>query len=230
MTSQKNRLRLGTLNLGHQTIVPKQVPTDLLNALADLDADVWVLTEFVATPKYLHALASRWGHVLASPQVPCAAKRFHNQVAVASRIPAEVRAGLAPEPSIEALTNFLSVSVAGLALTGVRAPAYSSRPTWYAYWDKLREHLDGDVMIGDLNVDPTRRGKKDRVFPQGWRVVTPGGPSYRSLKNGTESTVDHALVRPGIEVFSAEYRPEFFSRWKLDHCPLLVEVETTAGP
>lgn len=106
----------------------------------------------------------------------------------------------------------------------MRAPACVARTDWYAYWDSLRARLDGDIVIGDLNVDPSRPSKKDRVLPERWQVITPLGRSFRSLKNGTESTVVHALVRPGVEVVAKEYRPGFFGRWKLDHRPFVVDV------
>ena len=48
--------------------------------------------------------------------------------------------------------------------------------------------------------------------------------SFQSLKNESSSTVDHAFVTPEIKVVAAEYRPEFFGKWKLDHCPLIVEI------
>ena len=94
------------------------------------------------------------------------------------------------------------------------------------YWDSVARHLTCGVVIGDFNLNPERSPKEARMVPDGWRVVTPacGEPSFRSLKNDSASTVDHAFVTPEINVVAAEYRPEFFGKWKLDHCPLIVEI------
>lgn len=224
-------MKIGTLNLGHQVRRPRHVPVGLLDALTTLELDVLVLTEFVSTPAYAAALLRRWPHVIASEQVQYGSSRarFANQVAVASRWPMVAREGVSATPDVHAQTNFLSVSFHGVVVTGVRAPAYKRASDWYGYWNMLRERLDGDVVIGDLNVDPTRSRKRDRVLPEEWQLVTPPGVSYRSPKNGTESTIDHALVAPGIEVQGAEFRPEFFARWGVDHCPLVINV-TTSSP
>ena len=80
-------MRIATLNLGHQVLVPKQVPEDLLNALTELDADVLFLTEIVQSPAYLDALHARWPSVVASAQVQHSRSRsrFANQVMAVSR-------------------------------------------------------------------------------------------------------------------------------------------------
>lgn len=220
-------MKIATLNLGHQVLRPKHVPRDLLDALLALDTNVLFLTEYVETPEYDAALRACWPHVLASEQVQYGASkaRVANQVVALSRWPMSPRPGLPPLPDVHASSNFLSVEVRERVFTGLRAPAYPSAAMWYLYWEELRARLDGDVVIGDFNVDPRRARKRDRVLPEGWRVVTPsGGVSYRSTRNGTESVVDHALVRPGVKVVAAEYRPEFLGRWGLDHCPLVIEV------
>lgn len=55
-------------------------------------------------------------------------------------------------------------------------------------------------------------------------MVTPTGHSFRSIGNGATAALGHALVRPDMSVVSASYLPEFMDRWRLDHCPLVVDV------
>lgn len=42
-------VRIATLNIGHQTIRPRGVPDEMLDALVALDTDLLFLTEYVAT-------------------------------------------------------------------------------------------------------------------------------------------------------------------------------------
>jgi hypothetical protein len=220
-------MKIATLNLGHQARRPKHVPKDLLDALFALEADLIYLTEYVNTREYETALRARWAHVEMSEQLPYNERGlWSNQLAALSQEPLLVLPGIPADPDRDAATNYLCVKTVGLTVTGLRAPAFQKAADWYGYWETLGKYLTGDFVIGDFNVDPSRGKKRDRVIPDGWTVVTPlgGGPSYRSLKNGSSSTVDHALVKPGIKVIAAEYRPEFFGMWGLDHCPLVVEI------
>ena len=174
-------MKIGTLNIGHQTLRPRVVPEDLLDALVALDVDLLFLTEYVNTDAYAAALNRRWAHVLTSVEAPYRGSRCHNQLVALSRLPLGVRDGHQSVPTEAARTNFLSVEVAGLIVTGMRAPAYKPRD-WYAYWDAL-------------------------------------------ARNGSESAIDHALVRPGVELRGeAAYHPAFFGRWGLEHCPLVIDV------
>ena len=219
-------MRIGTLNVAHQTRPPKKVPGDLLDALLDLDLDVLVLTEFVETPAYREAIAARWKHVLSSEQTP-RRSGFHNQVCLASKKRMEPLGGLPAIPTHTASTNFLAARIGGsLDLTGLRAPAFKVAADRSLYWETVARHLSPGIVIGDFNLNPERSRREASFVPTGWTVVTPesGGPSFRSLKNKTSSTVDHAFVSKGIRVRAAEYRPEFFGKWGLDHCPLVVYI------
>jgi hypothetical protein len=225
-------MKIATLNLGHRARRPGHVPNDLLDALLGVKADLLFLTEYVNTPEYETALRTRWAHVEMSEQLPYNARGlWSNQVTALSKEPLLVLPGIPADPDQDAATNYLCVKAGELTVTGLRAPAYQKAAVWYGYWEALGKHLHGDIVIGDLNADPSRGGKHDRVIPDGWSVVTPpgGGPSYRSLTNSTSSTLDHALVRPGIDVIAAEYRPEFFGKWGLDHCPLVVQISRSAA-
>ena len=217
-------VRIGTLNLNHRALKPKAVPEGLVNALLRLETDLLFLTEYVSTSEYDQALRERWPHMHVTPQLRFNQRgRWSNQVIALSQHPTSVRAAHAPYPSQDAMTNFLSVSMDGLVATGLRAPSYPAA-TWYEYWRVVGERLNGHVVIGDLNVDPSRRRKRDRVLPSGWRVATPPGPSFRSAATGAESTIDHVLLPVGVELLDATFRSEFFGRWGLDHCPLTVDV------
>ena len=220
-------MRIDTLNVAHQTRAPKSVPADLLQTLANLDLDALVLTEFVETPEYREALTLHWPHVETSEQT---AKKsgFHNQIGIAANQPMRVLAPLPAVPTHTAQTNHLAVEIGALTLTltGLRAPAFKVAADRKTYWDSVARHLPSGVVIGDFNLNPERSPKEARMVPDGWRVVTPacGGPSFQSLKNESSSTVDHAFVTPEIKVVAAEYRPEFFGKWKLDHCALILEI------
>ena len=184
-------IRLATLNLGRQTLRPKVVPEALLQRLLALECDVIALTEFVASPAYLARLNALWSHVMVSETDECATSRWYNEVALLSTRPMTAGMTLPEVPDACARTNHLCVHVDGIEVTGLRAPAYERRAVWYAYRELLSAKLTGDIVIGDLNVDPRRASKKDRVVPRGWSLVTPegNGPSYRSLRKGDPARV-----------------------------------------
>jgi hypothetical protein len=219
-------MRIATINLGHRTRRPSVISAGLFEGLQALNTDVLFLTECVSTPALDEALGRLWPHMLMSPQLQYDSRgRWSNQVVALSTGPMKPQGGHVPVPTQCAATNFLAIETGGLSVIGVRAPAYRRAADWYAYWTCLNQRLDGDVVIGDLNVDPSRASKRDRVLPGGWSVVTPTGCSYRSTVNGTESSIDHALVAGRVQVITSKYCTEFFGRWGLDHCPLVVDIE-----
>lgn len=222
-------MKIGALNCGHMAI-RRPVNPQLLGALMALDCDLLLLNEFVETAEWVAALESRWGSVLRSPVRPFNARgRWCNQVVALSQHSLEALAGPAPVPTQDAMTNALRVRCLGMEVMGIRAPAYPKAADWYAYWSALE--LRGDVVIGDLNVDPGRGGKRDRVLPQGWQVVTPVGFSFESQRqSGKRSAIDHALVRPGLAVQRAAYVAGLLGRWGLDHAPICVEVSVPPCP
>ena len=109
--------------------------------------------------------------------------------------------------------GFLAVKTGGLAMTGARVPMWPKAADWYSAWDEMLPRFQGDVLIGDLNIDPSRKLKRDqeplrRLREAGWRYATEaGGWSYRSY-SGVTSAVDHVFVRGEIEVVSARYVAE----------------------
>jgi hypothetical protein len=219
-------MRIASLNLGHRALKPKTVPLELLDALVGLEADLLFLNEFVTTPRYREELLSRWRTLCETPQLKHNdAGRWSNQIAALSNEPLAELPGLAPVPTQSAATNLMAVKFRTVVVTGMRAPAYPRSSDWYEYWSHLRDHLAGDVVIGDLNVDPRRGRKRDRVLPEGWRVVTPAGDSFQSRSRNATSAIDHALVRPEVEVMNARYATEFLHQWDLDHVPIVIDVK-----
>ena len=59
-------MRIATLNVAHQTRAPKSVPTDLLQALADMKLDALVLTEVVETLEFRQCIEQFWTYVESS--------------------------------------------------------------------------------------------------------------------------------------------------------------------
>ena len=92
-------MNIATLNLGHQARRPRLIPTDLLEALLALEADLIFLTEYVNTSEYETALRTRWTHVEMSEQLPYNARGlWSNQVAALSREPLLVLPGIPSVP------------------------------------------------------------------------------------------------------------------------------------
>ncbi|TNE90370.1 MAG: endonuclease/exonuclease/phosphatase family protein [Deltaproteobacteria bacterium] len=210
--------------MGHQ-VRRRAVAERLLDDIANLGCDLFFLTEYVDTREYRSALEARWRHTLCSPQIEYRRGYFNNQVIALSGSRPFPRPALLPVPDTCALAGFLSVEWNGLVITGLRAPYYKGKD-WTRYWAALRERLDGDVAIGDLNIDPSRNQPRDRQRLEGWSLVTPeGGPSYLNRGSKEGSNIDHALIRGAVRVVRAEYRTEFFEHHNLDHCPIVIDIE-----
>ena len=84
---------------------------------------------------------------------------------------------------------------------------------WYGAWEEMLPRFQGDLLIGDLNIDPSRSRRRDQkplslLGEPGWqRAPTEGSWSYRSY-SGATSSVDHVFVRGEVEVGSAQYVAE----------------------
>ena len=219
-------MRIGTINLNHRARKPSTIHSDLFQALDRLDTDLLFLTECVPTPEMMETLGTIWTSILASEQLKYDNRgRWSNQVVALSKRTIRQRHKHPPIPTQCASTNFLAIQLGDIAITGLRAPFYQRASDWYDYWNALNQRLDGDVVIGDLNVDPRRNRKRDRVLPDQWSLITPAGSSYRSTPHNTESALDHVLLADGLYADSCAYRDEFLGRWGLDHCPLVVDIQ-----
>lgn len=191
-------------------------------AVLALEPDVVVLTEYVRTEqepyghRYLvdelreggleHFIVSTW------------TARGDNQVVIAARSPIVQR----PTPATTipyAQPNVLRVAIpdAGLDVIGLRVPFFHSTTETRAYWewfDELARSVEDQpaLIIGDVNFDfgtsPSGwRGRALKQFQErGWHMPRPDGEwSYASKTSASRSRIDHALVRPGIEVHTARY-------------------------
>jgi endonuclease/exonuclease/phosphatase family metal-dependent hydrolase len=228
-------VRIASLNVGHQTWARPILPT-VVAALLDLTPDVLILVEYVegdGRPELRAALADAGlPHVATSPVVLRRPGSWWNQILIASRRPVEPSGS----PDVPGRTQglhsaLMRVETGGLGLTGLRVPMRSSAATWYAMWETLVPAFEGDILIGDLNIDPVRSGKRDQVplrllREAGWRRYTAEGVwSYRS-GSGHTSTVDHVFTRGDIAVLSARYVSEpFVTEGLTDHAALVVDVE-----
>jgi len=115
-------------------------------------------------------------------------------------------------------------------MTGVRVPMWVKAADWYRAWGELVQRFHGDHLIGDLNIDPSRRRRRDQkplemLREAGWRRCPEDGPwSYRSY-SGVTSSVDHVFVRSSAEVTSARYVVDgIVGVGPVDHAALVVEV------
>lgn len=227
-------MRVVSINFGHKTR-PHRVQPPLVGALLDLAPDVLVLVEYVeghGRPD-LRAVLAAGGlqHIATSPAVVRKEGRWWNQVLIASRWSVEPPARPEVEGRDEGLASaLLRIRTGGLGLTGVRVPMRTSTAAWYAMWGTLVPAFEGDLLIGDLNIDPARSEKRDQeplrlLREAGWRRYTAVGAwSYRS-GSGHTSKVDHVFTRGHIAALSARYVSEpFVTEGLTDHAALVVEA------
>ena len=135
-----------------------------------------------------------------------------NQVFIASRWPIDVtsdRTGMHPCNGC----GFLSVKTGGLALTGARVPMWKSAADWYSAWEEMLPRFQGDLLIGDLNIDLSRSRRRDQEplkLHVGGRLAARACGGLLELQEllGATSRVDHVFVRGGVEVVSARYVAE----------------------
>ncbi len=156
--------------------------------------------------------------------------RWHNQILVASAHELQSRCTYATGPDALGATNTLSFNVLGYDVTGLRVPMYKTSREWNAYWDWIDECVCGDIVVGDMNCDPQRGNRRDNrlssfVGPRDSQLITGENPPSYIGKNGTFSTVDHAIVRRGVVVRSASYVRKGIVPGYTDHAALLVKID-----
>jgi endonuclease/exonuclease/phosphatase family metal-dependent hydrolase len=118
----------------------------------------------------------------------------------------------------------------GIELVGLRVPMYETAEEWYRYWRWLQGVIGGDLVIGDLNVDPARRNRRARVLATlmeagDWRRIEPTGSWSYTGRGGISSRLDHLLFRDTVRVTAARYVSEPFVPAHTDHAALVAEVE-----
>ena len=226
--------RVISLNVNHRTVT-KPIPAALTRALLDLAPDILVLVEYIEGDgrHELRAALAEAGlpHTEVTASINFRGPRsWWNQVFVASRQPIEVTSDPAGLNDCNA-TSFLSVSTGAFEMTAMRMPFWETAAEWYGAWDELLPRFHGDLLIGDLNIDPARKRRRDQkplgmLREAGWRWCRADGPwSYRSY-SGVTSSVDHVFVRGEVEAVEARYVVDgIVGVGPVDHAALVVEVE-----
>ena len=226
-------VRLLSLNVGHQTWA-RPVPNPVVAAPFGQQPDVLLPVEYVkgdGRPDLRAALIEAGlHHVASSARVQRQGRCWWNQVLIASRWPITFTSdatGLGPCNG----SAFLSVETGGMAVTGVRVPMWVKASDWYGAWERLLLRFLGDLLIGDLNIDPQRKRRRDQkplkaLQEAGWHWCPADGPWSYKGNTGVASVVDHAFARGDVDVLSARYVAEGIAGvGPVDHAALAVEVE-----
>jgi hypothetical protein len=228
-------IRIAALNLSHATR-PKAIPDGLTAALLGLEPDVVVLTEYVdGGGRYSFKRALKdggLGYVQVSRAKSYTPGTYYNQVLIASRqrsVPME-SPSYGPYPGLE--TNRLTVSLPDLTVTGFRMPGGATKTGAAdrdAAWRWSAGNIAGDVLIGDLNINPAKSGVAHRrafeaLRQEGWHWAPPVGEwSFRRGK-ATRTSIDHVLVRGPFKVLAARYEAKPFAFSYSDHAALVVDI------
>lgn len=215
MTDQT--LHVAAWNLNHRT-GRKAIPPSVIHAIASLDVDILVLTEFVDGEHHAVFKDSLKDIGFESIAVSVKAPR-QNQVLIAARSPM-ADDDLLPLPGFTeaASTNWLHRRFPRLELeiVGLRAPVYLVAAERAAYWKQVEVIVQGAkarpiLFLGDFNCDPhTDTRPCAAVFPrlrdEGFHLPNPAGEwSYRSADGSATTRVDHALAGPRLRVAGARY-------------------------
>lgn len=207
-------MRILEWNVAHQTR-QKPLPAAAGLALASLSPDVVVLTEYVAAESHLefrkHLVDCGLEYVDVSPHVD-----GQNQVLVASRWPFTPGRSRPPDTSPAALPNWFHLRLHGpsLDLIACRVPMFKASQARRQYWDWLEAALLGMdqpvVLVGDLNVDPSRERRVGgahlaRLSMRGWTIVTPADGWSFIGKTGHTARIDHGVASGHFRIEKPDY-------------------------
>jgi endonuclease/exonuclease/phosphatase family metal-dependent hydrolase len=236
-------MKILTWNLNHR-IREKTIPLHLAKAIASLNPDIIVLTEYVSgsSRKRFKEELSDIGlsYMCESDFTP-----KQNQVFIASRYP--IQKGNIHTPAIDEAfpSNVLHVSIAdeGFDILGIRIPDYSKYPKIKrACWDWILSIASSVkdcpfILIGDFNTDPiypkARCGDRiGRLIDDGWQHVSSGTEASYWTPKGHGVCIDHAFVTQHFIIQDARYVREesgylFAGRGKAalsDHATLIVDI------
>lgn len=222
---------IAALNLGHATR-PKPLQRAAVSTLKSAGAETLIFSEYVDKKYSDETRALLWDYgfksVLVSDPCEYTKGRWHNQILIASNSLVTSRCAYTDGPDELAATNTLSFYVDGYSITGLRIPMYKTSAQWNGYWDWIDEVVCLDIVIGDFNCDPRRGKLRDRRLARfaeikSMQIVTgENSPSYFG-KNGTCSTVDHALVGSKVRVNRAIYVQDGIAPTLSDHAAILVD-------
>ena len=209
-------IHLAAWNVNHRT-GRKAIPPTLLHAIATLDIDVLVLTEFVDGKHHdlFKESLKDIGYVGVAVSLKGAQQ---NQVLIAARTEL-VADDLLPLPgySDAAATNWLHRRLPQLdfEVVGLRSPTYVTLAGREGYWNQVahivrlaRERRV--IFIGDLGTDPATdtRGcaaPLQRLFADGFALARPEGDWSHRLPDGRTTRVDHAFTTPRLRIGGARY-------------------------
>jgi endonuclease/exonuclease/phosphatase family metal-dependent hydrolase len=210
-------IHLAAWNVNHRT-GRKSIPPAVLHAIATLDVDVLVLTEFVDSPQ--HTIFKNSLKDIGFDSVAVSLKGVRqNQVLIAARSDM-ADDGLLPVPgySEAASTNWLHRRLPGLGIevVGLRAPVYLTAADRSGYWSQVEQiaRMGKDrrvIFIGDFNTDPhtdTRPCARSlqRLTAEGFGLPQPLGEwSYHSGNGQPGARVDHVMTSPALAVQEARY-------------------------
>lgn len=212
-------MRIVTWNVGFQTR-SRPFRDGTAEALAAFDADLIVLTEYVAHDSHRSSLEKLADlglrHTLGSDRAPS-----ENQVLILSRW--ELTRGQVCGPPIHGSvpSNVLHARVpaVGIEVLGIRMPDLSKFPKIRrAWWDWLEAEAAECVsrpfvIAGDFNTDTTyskaRCGERPaKMVAAGWRHAAPvDGASFITLR-GAGKRIDHAFMTRHFSIMHSHYVTE----------------------
>jgi hypothetical protein len=210
-------IHLAAWNVNHRGS-RKALPPETLDAIATLEADVLVLTEFVDAPHHRDFKQALKDLGLVSIAISLRGPH-QNQVLIAARSPM-ADDDLMPTPGYTeaATTNWLHRRFPdlGFEIVGLRAPMYLTAPGRAGYWGQVERIARGArsrnvVFIGDFAADPHDEPRSfaasfERLKQEGFHWPKPIGPwSYRYTDTGATTRVDHAFACPGLTLTDARY-------------------------
>jgi endonuclease/exonuclease/phosphatase family metal-dependent hydrolase len=209
-------LHLAAWNINHRT-VRKSIPPDTLHAIAALDIDVLVLTEFVDGPH--HSSFKESLKDIGFSSLATSVKAPHqNQVLIAARTEL-ADDGLLPLPghTEAASTNWLHRRLPAfkLEIVGFRAPVYVNNDDRLGYWQQVEGIARAArerpvVFLGDFNLDPHTDTRScapifARLVDGGFKLVRPQGEWSYHTGSGGGTRVDHAFASSSISIKEARY-------------------------
>lgn len=219
-------MKIITWNLHHQagriTIQPEDM-TKVSSALASLDGDIVVLTEYVPDPKYdvqFQKDLKRSG--LTDVQISnyySPKNNVHNRILIASRLPMNKGSINAPMHIIEGVPNnifHVTIPKFNLGILGLRMPLPMKAAEKKDWWDWVTAVTEENrnkpfIILGDFNTDSSTPGPNGgkrftEIAEKGWQCISPSGKSYWSGDFKTQSRLDHALFSGHFVINNAEYK------------------------
>jgi endonuclease/exonuclease/phosphatase family metal-dependent hydrolase len=220
------------------------------HAAVTIGADLFVFTEFFPQKheQEFRAVLSQagWSYQLMSGESP----EIANRILIASRQPVTYLDLPLPDFDQQLPSNVLAISMSdcGLAVLGVRVPAYTGKtrsllPRAWQWLEATAASLKNtpSVILGDLNVATTSTQSQAgrcfrRILKNGWhRADTSDGPTFFG-HNGLKTEIDHILAtyhcrltRPRVLREVSGYRLAGGRGAISDHAALLCDVAISAS-